>query len=66
MAVDKYLATRAGAKPLGVYALYNENEELQYVGYSRNVVLAIRVGWRGGQGYASWFGSGVTLTHRVA
>jgi len=32
-----------------VYALYDERHNLQYVGYSRNIVLAVKVtGQRGG------------------
>lgn len=38
-----YLGTREGERPVGVYALYDARRNLQYVGYSRNVVLAIKV-----------------------
>jgi hypothetical protein len=41
--VQRYLASREGEKPLGVYALYDDKGNLQYVGYSRNMVLAIKV-----------------------
>ena len=43
MEVQHYLASREGEKPLGVYACYDEKGNLQYVGYSRNMVLAIKV-----------------------
>lgn len=33
----------AGERPLGVYALYDEKHNLQYVGYARNIVLAVKV-----------------------
>ena len=38
----------AGERPLGVYALYDERHNLQYVGYSRNIVLAVKVCLCGG------------------
>jgi hypothetical protein len=41
--VPSYLDSRDGEKPLGVYAVYDERHALQYVGYSRNMVLAIKV-----------------------
>jgi hypothetical protein len=41
--VPAYLDSREGEKPLGVYAVYDERHALQYVGYSRNMVLAIKV-----------------------
>lgn len=41
--VDEYLQTREGEKPLGVYALYDAHNAIQYVGYSRNMVLAVKV-----------------------
>lgn len=51
LAVPAYLDSRDGEKPLGVYAVYDERHALQYVGYSRNMVLAIKVGGgRGGRG----------------
>ncbi|GMH45517.1 hypothetical protein BSKO_13474 [Bryopsis sp. KO-2023] len=40
--VESYLEAREGEVPLGVYALYDTGRNLQYVGYSRNIVLAIR------------------------
>ncbi|KAF8073253.1 NIFU1 [Scenedesmus sp. PABB004] len=40
--VDDYLASRIGEKPLGVYAVLDAARALQYVGYSRNMVLAIK------------------------
>lgn len=43
--VVRYLETREGEKPLGVYALYNAAQILQYVGYARNMPLAIKVGF---------------------
>lgn len=41
--VGEYLAQRDGEKPIGVYAVYDAWEHLQYVGYSRNIVLAVKV-----------------------
>lgn len=41
--VDIYLEERDGEKPIGVYALYDLKRDLQYVGYSRNMVLAVKV-----------------------
>ena len=41
--VAQYLEGRDGEKPLGVYALYDSNRNLQYVGYGRNIVLAVKV-----------------------
>lgn len=41
--MDEYLAARDGEKPIGVYALYDLRRDLQYVGYSRNMVLAVKV-----------------------
>ncbi len=43
MSVDEYLQTRDGEKPLGVYALYDAHNAVQYIGYSRNMVLAVKV-----------------------
>ncbi len=42
--VGPFLEAREGARPVGVYALYDSRRNIQYVGYSRNVVLAIKVG----------------------
>lgn len=39
---EAYLAARDGDRPVGVYAMYDTRRNLQYVSYSRNVVLAIR------------------------
>lgn len=41
--VERYLAVRQGEKPLGVYALYDSRRNLQYVGYARNMTMAIKV-----------------------
>jgi hypothetical protein len=38
-----WLAAREGRRPAGVYALYDARRALQYVGYSRNIVLAVQV-----------------------
>jgi hypothetical protein len=43
MPVPEYLSDRDGEKPLGVYAIYDSSRNAQYVGYSRNIVLAVRV-----------------------
>lgn len=43
MAVPDYLRDREGEKALGVYALYNAHNDVQYIGYSRNMVLAVKV-----------------------
>lgn len=43
MPVERYLSVREGEKPLGVYALYDRARNLQYVGYARNMTLAIKV-----------------------
>jgi len=43
MSVEEYLQTRDGEKPLGVYALYDAHNAVQYIGYSRNMVLAVKV-----------------------
>lgn len=42
LSVSTYVDSRDGEKPLGVYALYDKHRDLQYVGYSRNVVLATK------------------------
>ncbi|KAF6255860.1 NifU-like domain-containing protein [Scenedesmus sp. NREL 46B-D3] len=42
LAVPGYLDSREGEKPLGVYAVYDERHALQFVGYSRNMVLAVK------------------------
>ncbi|CAK0783212.1 hypothetical protein CVIRNUC_006411 [Coccomyxa viridis] len=40
--VAQYLEAREGEKPLGVYALYDTSRNLQYVGYGRNIILAVK------------------------
>ena len=44
LAVGDYLGDRDGEKPIGVYALYDACRELQFVSYSRNLVLSVKVG----------------------
>ena len=45
--VAAWLAAReGGGKPVGVYALSDARRNLQYVGYARNIVLAVRVSRR--------------------
>ena len=41
--VIEYLEARDGERPVGVYALLDRRRNTQYVGYSRNMVLAIKV-----------------------
>lgn len=41
--VNTYLESREGEKPLGVYAIYDNKNNVQYIGYSRNIVLAVKV-----------------------
>ena len=41
--VSEYLEARDGERPVGVYALLDKRRNTQYVGYSRNMVLAIKV-----------------------
>jgi len=36
------METRDGERPVGVFAIYDARSNLQYVSYSRNVVLAVR------------------------
>lgn len=38
----RYLEARTGEKPTGVYAIYDTKRNLQFVSFSRNVVLAIK------------------------
>ncbi len=38
----EWLASREGAQPTGVYAVYDARRALQRVSYSRNCVLAVR------------------------
>jgi hypothetical protein len=40
--VSSYLTSREGERPVGVYALHDSRGELQYVGLSRNIVLAVK------------------------
>lgn len=40
--VPIYLSFREGHKLVGVYALYDDSQALQYVGYARNLVSAIK------------------------
>ncbi len=46
--VSEYLEARDGERPVGVYALLDRRRNTQYVGYSRNMVLAIKVRLSGG------------------
>ena len=41
--VAEYLEARDGERPVGVYALLDKRRNTQYVGYSRNMVLSIKV-----------------------
>ena len=41
--VDDFVAAREGERLTGVYVLYDARRSLQYVGYARSVVLAIKV-----------------------
>jgi hypothetical protein len=64
MPVEKFLDERDGEKPLGVYALYDNKNNIQYVSFSRNVVLSVRVshgatagcsnGWDASVSHAAW------------
>ncbi|KAK9833449.1 hypothetical protein WJX81_006415 [Elliptochloris bilobata] len=40
--VDSFVAEREGERLTGVYALYDARRSLQYVGYARSIVLAIK------------------------
>jgi len=40
--LSPYIEARNLQKPLGVYAVYNNEQQPQYIGYSRNVVLALK------------------------
>ncbi len=40
--VPDYLSSRDGEKPLGIYLIYDLQQQPQYIGYSRNMVLAIK------------------------
>ena len=50
MPVESFLEDRDGEKPLGVYALYDTKHNIQYVSFSRNVVLSVRVSDRTANG----------------
>lgn len=41
-ALDAYISARDGTKFAGIFSLYNSQNALQYVGYSRNVILSLR------------------------
>jgi len=41
--LDSFVARREGERLTGVYALYDARRNLQYVGYARSIVLAIKV-----------------------
>jgi Fe-S cluster biogenesis protein NfuA len=40
--LQEWLSKREGTKPCGLYAIYDTERKLQFVGYSRNMVLAVR------------------------
>jgi len=40
--VPKYLKSRDGERPSGVYAVYDSKHNIQYIGYSRNIVLTLK------------------------
>ena len=40
--LSDYLESRDGEKPLGVYAVYDGDHNIQYIGYARNIVLALK------------------------
>jgi len=42
LSVNTYLTSRDGERPLGVYAVYDAEHNIQYIGYSRNIVLALK------------------------
>lgn len=42
VSTESYLESRDGERPVGVFAVYDSRRNLQYVGYSRNMVLSIR------------------------
>jgi len=42
VSLGAYVEARDSEKPLGVYAVYDAKKEVQYVGYSRNVVVALK------------------------
>lgn len=42
VSMGAYVEARDAEKPLGVYAVYDSAKTVQYVGYSRNVVVALK------------------------
>lgn len=40
--IDEYLTSRDGERPLGVYAVYDQQRSVQYIGFTRNVVLSLK------------------------
>ena len=42
VSLGAYVEARDAEKPLGVYAVYDAQKSVQYVGYSRNVVVALK------------------------
>eukprot|EP00959_Pyramimonas_sp_CCMP1952_P360218 7542916-Pyramimonas_sp.AAC.2 len=42
VSMGAYVEARDAEKPLGVYAVYDAEKKVQYVGYSRNVVVALK------------------------
>ena len=47
--VARYLQERDGERPVGVYGLLDSRHNLQYVGFSRNMVLSVKVRSHGGK-----------------
>lgn len=35
------MESREGERPLGVYAIYDQDKNIQYIGYSRNIALEV-------------------------
>ncbi len=67
MPVSAYLESRDGDRPLGTYLVYDSDGRPQYVGYSRNMVLAIKVGPQAGARVALLRGVGSrSCLHRRA
>ncbi|GBG69753.1 hypothetical protein CBR_g4584 [Chara braunii] len=42
LAFEDWADPREGQRPAGVFAIYDGDESLQYVGYSRNIVVSLR------------------------
>lgn len=40
--IDSFLDSREGERPVGVYAIYDHHRNLQFVSFSRNVVLSVK------------------------